>query len=174
MEAIMKKIFMVSVLILLLSVVVSPVFSDEMAKEGSGSGHGYYIGNLTVLPFGKTTLQMNYEAYGISVTDTGKGLFHNASQQILGGMRIVDGVITDSGFIIATLTSGDKVFMTYKASGKIGKPTAVKGTVTYVGGTGKATGITGGGEFTRAPGKNQEKKLIFIRQNSSIAAQADF
>ena len=115
----MKKIFMVSVLILLLSVVVSPVFSDEMAKEGSGSGHGYYIGNLTVLPFGKTTLQMNYEAYGISVTDTGKGLFHNASQQILGGMRIVDGVITDSGFIIATLTSGDKVFMTYKASGKI-------------------------------------------------------
>jgi hypothetical protein len=28
--------------------------------------------------------------------------------------------------------------------------------------------------FSRAPGKNQEKKLIFIRQNSSIAAQADF
>ena len=26
----------------------------------------------------------------------------------------------------------------------------------------------------RAPGKNQEKKLILFRQNSSIAAQADF
>ena len=27
---------------------------------------------------------------------------------------------------------------------------------------------------SRAPGKNQEKKLILFRQNSSIAAQADF
>jgi hypothetical protein len=27
---------------------------------------------------------------------------------------------------------------------------------------------------TRAPGKNQEKKLILFWQNSSIAAQADF
>ena len=30
------------------------------------------------------------------------------------------------------------------------------------------------GAPTRAPGKNQEKKLILFRQNSSIAAQADF
>jgi hypothetical protein len=28
--------------------------------------------------------------------------------------------------------------------------------------------------LSRAPGKNQEKKLILFRQNSSIAAQADF
>ena len=28
--------------------------------------------------------------------------------------------------------------------------------------------------YTRAPGKNQEKKLVLFRQNSSIAAQADF
>jgi len=30
------------------------------------------------------------------------------------------------------------------------------------------------GQKLRAPGKNQEKKLILFRQNSSIAAQADF
>jgi hypothetical protein len=28
--------------------------------------------------------------------------------------------------------------------------------------------------LSRAPGKNQEKKLILFRQNSSIAAEADF
>jgi len=31
----------------------------------------------------------------------------------------------------------------------MGKPTIAKGTYTYVSGTGKAKGITGGGEFTR-------------------------
>jgi hypothetical protein len=30
------------------------------------------------------------------------------------------------------------------------------------------------GPLSRAPGKNQEKKLILFRQNSPIAAQADF
>ena len=30
------------------------------------------------------------------------------------------------------------------------------------------------GAPTRVPGKNQEKKLILFRQNSSISAQADF
>ena len=30
-----------------------------------------------------------------------------------------------------------------------GKPTIYKGTFTYVGGTGKVSGIQGGGEFTR-------------------------
>lgn len=64
-------------------------------------------------------------------------------------MNIVDGAIADSGFIISTLTSGDKIFMKYSASGKMGKPTVAKGTFTYVGGTGKLAGITGSGEFTR-------------------------
>jgi hypothetical protein len=35
-------------------------------------------------------------------------------------------------------------------------------------------GESRGREYWRAPGKSQEKKLIFFRQNSSIAAQADF
>jgi hypothetical protein len=52
-------------------------------------------------------------------------------------------------FIEGTTTNGDKYWLTYKASGKMGKPTVVKGTFTYVGGTGKLTGIQGGGEFTR-------------------------
>ena len=32
---------------------------------------------------------------------------------------------------------------------EMGKPTIYKGTFTYVGGTGKVSGIQGGGEFTR-------------------------
>jgi len=140
---------MASVLVLVLSVVAAPVCGEEMAKEGAGSAKGFYIGTLQMLPMEKERVQINYEAYGILVEDSGKGLFHNSSQHVLGGMHVVKGAIEDSGFIVITLPSGDKAFMTYKGSGKMGKPTTVKGTFTYVGGTGKVSGIQGGGEFTR-------------------------
>jgi len=145
----MKKIFMVSFLVLVLSVIAAPVCGEEVAKEGTGSGRGYYNGTLQMLPMGKTHVQINYEGFGVLVSDTGEGLFHNASQHVLGGQQIVKGAIEDSGSIISTLTSGDKVFMTYKATGKVGKPIIYKGTFTYVGGTGKVSGIQGAGEFTR-------------------------
>ncbi len=64
-------------------------------------------------------------------------------------MHVFKGNIEDSGFIRSTLITGDKVFMTYKCSGKMGKPTIVKGTFSFVGGTGEMKGIQGNGEFTR-------------------------
>jgi hypothetical protein len=145
----MKKIFMVSVLFLVLSVVAAPVCSEEMAKQGSGTGKAFYSGTPQMLQMGKARVQINYEGFGVMVDDIGKGLFHNASQHVLGGLQIVKGAIEDSGSIVNTLTNGDKVFMTYKGSGKVGKPTIVRGIFTNVGGTGKASGIQGGGEFTR-------------------------
>jgi hypothetical protein len=148
MEVIMKKLFMVMVLLLSL-LVVGAVY----AEEGEGTGKGYYIGNLTILPFSKDTMQINYDVDGIGTNDSGKGLFHNCSQHVVGSLQVVKGdIIADSGFIITTLASGDKVFMTYKGSGtfaKDGKPSVVKGVTTYLSGTGKATGITGSSEFTR-------------------------
>jgi len=145
----MKKLFMTLFFAIALLIFAAPVCSEEMAKEGTGSSKGYYISNLQILSIEKEAMRMNYEGYGIVVSDTGEGLFHNSSQHTMGGMYVVNGVIEDSGFIAGTITSGDKYWMTYKASGKMGKPTFVKGTYTYMGGTGALKGIQGGGEFTR-------------------------
>ncbi|HDZ90138.1 MAG: hypothetical protein JRJ09_03920 [Deltaproteobacteria bacterium] len=144
----MRKTIMALMLTTVLSVCAVSV-AAEMAMEGTGSGTGYYTGVLQMLPMGKVRVQINYEGFGVMTLDGGKGLFHNSSQHVLGGMHVVKGAIEDSGSIVITLPSGDKVFMTYRGSGKMGKPTIVKGTFTYVGGTGKVTGIEGGGEFTR-------------------------
>ena len=144
----MKKIFML--LILILSVIASPVLSAELAKEGTGSAKNYITGTYQILAMERERVQMNYEGYGLSASDIGqKSFFNNASMHCLGSMHIVNGVIEDSGFIVYTLTNGDKMFITYKVSGKMGKPTIAKGTATIVGGTGKLSGIQGGGEFTR-------------------------
>jgi hypothetical protein len=145
----MKRILIITAFIFLLPLVTSTVFSEEMAKEGTGAGKGYYISSLQVLPMEKERAQMNYEGFGIFAADNGQGPFHNMTQHVLGGLNVLKGDIDDSGFIECTLTTGDKFFMTYKGSGKMGKPTIVKGTFTYVGGTGKLSGIEGGGEFTR-------------------------
>ncbi len=168
----MRKTIMALMLTTVLLVCAVSV-AAEMAKEGSGSAKGHYIGaTIQMLPMAKERVQMNYEAYGVLTSDTGKGLFHNASQHILGAMHIVKGVISDSGFIVSTLITGDKVFITYECSGKMGKPPIVKGTLTYLGGTGKVSGIQGGGEFTRyglqPPAKGKTASFSVSKSNWKI------
>ena len=144
----MKKIIVASVLALAVLIAFAPFSNAEMAKEGSGSGIHYVITKYTVLPMGKGVVQINYEGWGITRSDTGKGLVHNASVHVVGGLLAVKGVYkNDSGMISFTRPDGDQVFTTYKASGVAGK--TGKGTFTYVGGTGKFVGIQGSGEFTR-------------------------
>ena len=121
--------------------------AEEMAKEGSDSGKNYVTGTSKVLPMGKERLQLNYEGSGIYVSDTEEGFLNNASVHALGTLHAVKGAFEESGSMVVTAPNGDKAFTTYKGSGNLGK--SAKGTFTYVGGTGKYTGIKGGGEFTR-------------------------
>ena len=96
----------------------------------------------------KERVQINYVGYCVRMSDAKKGLLHLATGHVVGGYLAVKGVYeNDSGLISYTRPDGDKIFMTYKCSGVLGK--SAKGTYTYVGGTGKYAGIKGDGEFTR-------------------------
>src|SRR5215471_3446783 len=57
------------------------------------------------------------------------------------------------GYVIGTLTSGDKIYVHTqgKDTSKDGKPVSSSGTWGFVGGTGKAQGIKGGGTYTGKP-----------------------
>ena len=167
----MKKIIVASVLALAVLIAFAPFSSAEMAKEGSSSGIQYVIMKSTILPMGKGVAQINYEGWGIRREDTGKGLLHNASSHIVGGLRLVKGVYkNDSGMICFTRPDGDQVFITYKASGVAGK--TGKGTITYIGGTGKCVGIQGSGEFTRHhlrhPAKGFGASINVVKSNWKI------
>jgi len=148
----MKKALMILVLPLFLVATTGNVFGEEMAKEGSFTGKIYATGTSKALPMGEERLQLNYDGAGTIVNDSGKGFLHLASTYFLGTLHAVKGVFEETAFMVITATDGDKVYATYKGSGILGKP--VKGTITYVGGTGKYTGIQGGGEFTRYPLQN--------------------
>ncbi len=122
--------------------------APPVPREGSISYVNVFSGAAKGMPLGKDRLQITYEVMGVSTSPTGEGLLHNSSVRCLGGMRAVNGAWDDeSGSCVYTRPDGDQVFVTYTAAGKQGAP--VKGAFTYVGGTGKMAGITGGGEWTR-------------------------
>jgi hypothetical protein len=57
---------------------------------------------------------------------------------------LIKGVYEDSGFCVFIRPDRDQAYATYRVSGKVGE--GYTGTLTFVGGTGKLAGITGGGE----------------------------
>ena len=129
----------------------------EMAKEGSHSGKNYSTGSSKVIATEAELLHMTHEGSGIYVSDTEEGFLNNASIYFLGTLHSVKGVFEESGFMVFALPDGDKVYATWKGTGNLGKD--AKGTITYVGGTGKYAGITGGDEYTRTGLQRASKKV---------------
>ena len=126
---------------------------QAQSKEVTESVTTTYYSTLKVVPLGVDRAAMSYDAVGLTISDTGQGLFHQATIRIIGSLTVEKGKFTDErGSGVWNLMNGDKVFMTVKATGEAAKPGMVgitKGTVTIIGGTGKCSGIKGSFEFTR-------------------------
>ena len=145
----MKKIILASALSLVLLVAFGLGAKAEMAKEGTFSITQYMSGTtFKAVPMGEEHFYMSYEMMGVAISDTGEGFLHNVSVYCPGSLYAVKGVkVQESGVLIYTDLDGDKVFQAWKTtSGKLVGVT--KGTGTFVGGTGKYTGITGDQEWT--------------------------
>jgi len=147
----MKKSILVwgLILVLLLTFGVNVQAQD---KEGSETGTTTFYNTFKIIPLGEGIFYMTYEGIGTTVSDTGGGLFHNATSRFLGSMKIEKGIFNDErGWGVYNLQNGDKVFVTYTMAGEV-KPGGVgfaKGTGTIIGGTGKAAGIQGSVELNR-------------------------
>ncbi|MGA3209388.1 MAG: hypothetical protein ABSE05_16390 [Syntrophales bacterium] len=144
-----------SILLLVLSLVLLLTFGVNVYaqnKEVSEPGTTTYYVTSKVLPLGEGILYFAYEATGLTVNDTGGGLFHNATVRTLGGMKIEKNEFkNERGWGVWNLQGGDKVFGTYEMAGNVnpGGVSFAKGMFTITGGTGKAAGIKGSFEMTR-------------------------
>jgi len=143
----MKKI----TLFLLSGLIVLVAFSfayAQIPKEGTSSYIIGFSGTYKAVAMGQERVQMTYEVFGVIVSDASDCILQNASLRCVGSFHAIKGVYEDdSGFCFCTRPDGDQLFTSYKASGRLGA--VGKGTVTYVGGTGKFIGIQGSGEFSR-------------------------
>ena len=142
------KTFMVLGLCFFLSIVFVLEAMAQLPKEGTTSSTNGYSTTFKVIAMGQERVQITYETLGVIISDTGEGIWHNASFRCIGAMHVVKGAFDDdSGFCVVTCPDGDQAFQTYKATGRFG--VAAKGTGVWVGGTGKLTGIQGTLEFAR-------------------------
>ncbi len=141
----MKKIWMVSI-VLAIVFSVSLAFA-EMPKEGSATDTIYFTGTYQILAQEKENLGVNFDARGIVSSEDENNPFYKASGQCLGTHRVIKGEFKELGLCTYTRPDGDQIYVSYEATGTMGTP--VKGTHTFIGGTGKCAGMTGNGEFTR-------------------------
>ncbi len=142
----MKKTVMKLIFVSLLLVHAGIVFGAEMAKEGSASDTTYYTSTSQILEVGEGHAQINYDARGVITSDNEASPTHNASTQCVGATKVVRAAFKEFGYCISARPDGDKIYSSYEGTGKGG---SVKGIFTFVGGTGKCIGMTGGGEWAR-------------------------
>jgi hypothetical protein len=145
----MKKIILASVLSLVLLVAFGLDAKAEMAKEGTFSltVHGTWTGKASVVG---DRLHCIYDGIGIVGNDEGKGFLNDAAFYCLGQMHGAKGIKeSETGVHEYTDADGDKVLATFDFKGVLFK--SAEGPFKFVEGTGKYTGITGGGEATWRP-----------------------
>ncbi len=122
--------------------------SDEaIPREGTNSATT--MGNVTMkaLPLGPGRVQLTWEFLGVTTTDDGKGVTHNASVRCFGAAQgLRDAYLSYENGCVLTRPDGDQIYIIETAAKT---PSGTKGTSTFVGGTGKMAGITGTSEWVR-------------------------
>jgi hypothetical protein len=147
-EVVMKKVFIILILPLFLLVTARNIFCEEMAKEGTDSGHSISTGTLKVFPLEEGTLFVTWEQKGVYLNDSAEHPIHNISRRCAGTTLIVKNVGTVMGYCIGIAPKGDKIFLQVTQENRKPGPGPHKGKYKYIGGTGKFAGIEGGGEYT--------------------------
>ena len=133
-----------------LGLALGAVAHAQVPKEGTSTSTTTYSGTFKMVQMGEERVHVIYEALGMNLSDSGEGLLHGASIRCLGAMHAIKNAYDDdNGFCVYIRPDGDQAFATFRASGKFGAGST--GTLTFVGGTGKLAGLTGGGESTYTP-----------------------
>ena len=146
----MKRIIVALILVAVVLVTLVPVANAEMAKEGTGSTTAIYSGTYKVMPLEKDTSVVTFEHTGVLTNDTGEGPLHNMSVHCVGFHYYEKGIAKQSmGYEVYTDPDGDKVLTEFTEPEYPSTAKVKKGTVKFLGGTGKFIGIEGALEYIR-------------------------
>ncbi|HME42858.1 MAG TPA: hypothetical protein VKF36_07235 [Syntrophorhabdales bacterium] len=120
-------------------------------KEVTEAVTATFYATAKMLPLDEGGVRVNNDVIGIVLSDTGSGLFHQATARKLGGFTIEKGTYNDvQAWGVYNLQNGDKVFFTQAGTGeaKGGGRGGGKGIITLTGGTGTCAGIKGSETYT--------------------------
>ena len=86
----MKTISVFSVVILVLFVAFAATVEAQIPKEGTTSITAIFAGTWKAVGMGQERYQMTYEHTGAMTSDTGEGIFHNATFHCIGSHSSVN------------------------------------------------------------------------------------
>jgi len=140
------KLIALTALIIVAFGMTALAIAADIPKQGTYTGKMVISLTLKSIAVGDRLI-VGYEYMGVFLNDRGEGFLHNASVRGLGAFHAenVKGVFEydrSSGVLIDS--DGDQVIFTHEVAGSFD---SVR-TLTFHGGTGKYTGIQGGGEWT--------------------------
>ncbi len=132
-----------SAVIVGLALVHAPTTGEaaELAKSGSYDITNCWAGTSNVIVHSKAHIALSYTLTGTSLANKPGGPFGNLSYQCVGVVRVMQGTATGDGNCEYVDADGDKVLGRGIRTGNPG------GEWTFINGTGKYAGITGGGAF---------------------------
>ncbi|WP_157182081.1 hypothetical protein [Methylobacterium sp. WSM2598] len=142
--------------------IASNALAAELPREGNDSYTTNYVNMYSnVIKLGERTVSI-YESNGVTRNDSGGPMFNDMATRCLGMREVVDGVVLNRGSCIDMDKEGDQIFTTYESKGP-------NGIHTFVGGTGKYTGISGTAEFNYNPLKSPEnaRGMVIVPHKSN-------
>ncbi len=145
-----EKDMMTRAVLAVFVLLIAPIcaLAQSLPKEGSGTTTIYFTGTVKMLAAGQDLAAITYDVLGVWANDAGQGFLHNASSRCVGGLSVVKGEFDNEQGVCVTVDSdGDQAFFRYTGAGRAGATAKVKGS--FIGGTGKYTGLTGTYEGTR-------------------------
>ncbi len=151
-----------------ITVATSILALGTLAASAAGAGEqgtdSYTIAYVTTwtdtMPLGDRTIRIS-ESDGISKNDAGHPMFDNMGVRCFSLSETVSGVPSAHGYCTHTDKDGDLIFTTYELKG-------AAGTHTFVGGTGKYSGITGTADFTRQVVRSPDgRSLIIVHEQAN-------
>jgi len=142
-------------LVLMSALLLAPlsVRAADMPKQGTDSYTTIYVTtSFNTMKIGDRTIT-NYDTSGVSRNDNGGAMFNNISARCLGTFEIVGNGSIDRGSCVDMDSGGDQIFSNYETKG-------TTGTHTFVGGTGKYSGISGTADYTFQPVKSSDGRSM--------------
>ena len=128
---------------------IAPVSNAQMSKEGTDDGTCVFTVTSKQVALDKDRFAITFEFFGVYLSDTGKGPFHNMSTHSVGAIYFDRGAGKALGWISMTALDGAKVFVEIKEDVTRLPPSPNNGTGIFLGGTGKFEGIEGKLEYSR-------------------------
>lgn len=138
--------------------------AGDLPKEGTFSGTFSAYGTSKATAVGKELLLNAFDENGLSV---GNGLFDHMTWHCWGLFDITNAMAQHHGYCVVTDPAGDQIAGSFASDGRYpADAKSISGAFTFITGTGKYAGISGGNKYVGHPEFRTAAEGTFVIHNT--------